>query len=174
MMNTIYLFHDREDSPDKLEKLEETLRDALPPTNFLRPYLPHIHPGVSAADSFNRITTKFQFPPNVTIIGAGWGGLIAAKLQESLRGDLKVIALAAPTMADGVILGKRVSNRLALYSTQDKSIMPHANWNDLTSEAYEYTPLMFHDIEANSYMLAYLIKTWLSGKSVEQEILSLK
>ena len=179
-METIYLFHDREESPDKLEKLEEILKNALPPTNILRPYLPHIHPGLKIEDSYHHIMDKFDVSRTSAIIGVGWGGLLAAKLQEDLAANwnstprhFKVIALAAPTMEGNIVLTKRLPDRRALYSSQDKTIQPRTNWSDF-AEAYEYTPLLFHDIEANSYMLAYLIKTWLSGKNVEQEILSLK
>lgn len=172
-MNTIYLFHDRGVGPETLQKLEEILRNALPDTNYVAPYLPHTHTGISAEDSYNRVNSKFRFPVGSVIIGVGLGGLIAAKIQETARPDLKIVAIAAPTQEDKVILEKKIPGRLALYSTKDDLIKPNTNWELFSFEAHDYTPLMFHNVEDNNYMLAFLVKTWLEGKSVEKELLSI-
>jgi hypothetical protein len=168
-MEPIYLFHDQGEGPDTLERFEDLLKNALPETKYIRPYLPHIHPGVSAEDSFARISSKFNFPEKSVIIGVGLGGLIAAKYQEN-RPDMRVIALASPTNAHGLSLKIKMDNRMAIYSSRDEKIKPYTNWPEFSHQAYEYTPLLFHDVESSRYMLSYLIKMYLVGGDVEKEI----
>jgi hypothetical protein len=157
----IHIFHDRGQDPESLDQFMLLLKRSLPQADFDVPYLPHFNSGIKAEDSFRLIAQRNHFPSGTIVIGIGLGGLIAAKLRENQ--DLTVIAIAAPTQADGVWLKTKARNRLAVYSSHDERIMPFTNWPEFTSEAYECTPLLFHDIDDNRYKLASTIKQYLTG-----------
>jgi pimeloyl-ACP methyl ester carboxylesterase len=65
-----------------------------------------------------------QIPHGALLVGISLGGLVAAKLQELGRNDLKVVAISSPTWADNVVLEAQQEQRLAFYSSQGSVIAP--------------------------------------------------
>jgi hypothetical protein len=163
----IHIFHDRGQDPEDLQQFALLLERSLPQTSYDLPILPHFNTGVKTEDSFRLIAQRNHFHSGTIIIGIGLGGLLAAKLQEIQ--DLTVIAIAAPTQWDGVKLRTKNRNRLAVYSSHDENIMPFTNWLDYTDDAFECSPLMFHDISDNRYKLALVVKQYLQGGDYKNE-----
>jgi hypothetical protein len=164
----IHIFHDRGQGPEDLEQFRLLLKRSIPQTDYDIPHLPHLNTGIKAEDSFKLIAQRNHFPSGTVVIGFGLGGLLAAKLQETQ--DLTVIAIASPTQWDGVRLKTMSRHRLAIYSSHDEHIMPFTNWADFTDEAFECTPLMFHDIDDNRYKLARIVKEYLQGGNFKTEL----
>jgi hypothetical protein len=164
----IHIFHDRGQGPEELEQFRLLLKRSLPQTEYDIPHLPHLNTGVKAEDSFKLISMRNHFPSGTIVIGFGLGGLLAAKLQETQ--DLTVIAIAAPTQCDGIKLKTKERHRLAVYSSHDEQIMPFTNWPNFTVDAFECTPLMFHDIDDNRYKLALVIREYLRGGNYKSEL----
>lgn len=162
----IHIFHDRGQGPEDLEQFKLLLKRSLPQTDYEIPHLPHLNTGVKAEDSFKLIAQRNHFLSGTIVIGFGLGGLLAAKLQETQ--DLTVIAIAAPTQWDGIKLKGKETHRLAIYSSHDEQLMPFTNWPDYTPEAFECTPLMFHDIDDNRYKLALIIERYLQGENYKE------
>jgi hypothetical protein len=164
----IHIFHDRGQGPEDLEQFKLLLKRSLPQTDYEIPHLPHLNTGVKTEDSFKLIAQRNHYPSGTIVIGFGLGGLLAAKLQETQ--DLTVIAISAPTQDGGIRLNTKVSGRLAVYSSHDERIMPFTNWPDFTADAFECTPLMFHDIDDNRYKLALIIRQYLQGGNYREEL----
>jgi hypothetical protein len=142
----IFLFHGKGGSPGgSVLQLEELLRGRFPRTRFVRPALLHGDPEVTAEASFEGLR-NLEIPNGSAVIGISLGGLVAAKLQESGRGDLHVTCISSPTWADGVALSQRMTRRLALYSSLDVVIKGRtANWRQL-AQAHDL-PWLTHDTD---------------------------
>ncbi|GAC1648819.1 MAG: hypothetical protein NVS9B15_07770 [Acidobacteriaceae bacterium] len=90
------------------------------------------------------------------MIGVSLGGLVAAKLQEDGRQDLRVICISSPTWADGVRLERKMQRRFAIYGSNDEVIAGRtAEWPAL-AEAHEVDWLT-HDTDAHKVRLARFI-----------------
>lgn len=132
----VYLLHGKGGSPNgTVRKLADVLARHWPGLEFHRPCLPHFDPHVPAEESVEHLL-RMELPRGAMIVGVSLGGLVAAKLQEAGRGDLKVIALSSPTWSDQVRLERRGEWRLALYSSRDEVIASRvAGWPQLASIA---------------------------------------
>lgn len=134
----VYLLHGKGGSPDgTVKKLVHVFEQRWPGLEFRRLALRHCDPIISAEQSLVSLA-EMDIPVGALLVGVSLGGLLAAKLQESGREDLKVIAISSPTWADGIRLEATASRRqcLALYSSTDEIIAPRtADWPKLASLA---------------------------------------
>ncbi len=163
-MQDIFLFHGKGGRPTgSVMQLEELLRPEFPQVRFHRPALLHGDPTVPAEDSL-RALAELAIPEGATVIGISLGGLLAARLQETARRDLRVIAISSPTWADGVSLAEKMPRRLALYSSRDTVIEGRtADWPQL-AEARDL-PWLTHNTDAHKQPLAEIIAGYLHGES---------
>jgi pimeloyl-ACP methyl ester carboxylesterase len=165
----IFLIHGKSGSPDGSSlQLEELLRADFAAAKFARPLLPHADPNVRAEDSLEALR-QLKIPRDTYVIGISLGGLLAARLQETGRADLRVLALSSPTWADGVALEAKPPNRVAIYSSNDVVLGGGTvhnrtlNWPRL-AEAHDL-PWLTHDTKAHKLRIAPLLAAWLRGLS---------
>jgi len=165
----IVLIHGRAGSPDGSSlQLEELLRPEFPAAEFSRPLLPHTDPDVRAEDSLVALR-ELVIPQNAFVIGISLGGLLAARLQETGRDDLHVLALSAPTWADEVHLATRPVNRVAIYSSHDEVLGGGTDQNRTVdwprlAEAHDL-PWLTHDTKAHKLRIAPLLALWLRSET---------
>lgn len=159
----IFFFHGKGGRPTgSVMQLEQLLRPEFSQTLFHRPALLHGDPTVPAEDSL-RALEGLGIPEGATVIGISLGGLIAARLQETAREDLQVIAISSPTWADDVQLTEKMPRRLALYSSRDVVIEGRtADWPRL-ADAQDLSWLT-HDTDAHKGPLAEIIARYLRGE----------
>jgi pimeloyl-ACP methyl ester carboxylesterase len=169
----IYLIHGKAGSPDGSSlHLEQLLRPLFPEANFQRPLLPHSDPDVLAEDSLDALR-QLEIPQGAYVLGISLGGLLAARLQETGRPDLHVLALSAPTWVDNVHLAARPANRVALYSSDDTVLGGGTSHNRTVdwprlAEAHDY-PWLSHDTKAHKHQIAPLVAAWLRGEPIPVE-----
>ena len=168
----IVLLHGKGGSPEgSVNDIEAGLRahyQDWPADIYSRPRLPHADPAVLAEESLAWLRT-LELPAATVLIGVSLGGLLAARLQEDGREDLRVICLNSPTWADGVVVQRRMPDRLALYSSNDGVIAGRtANWPQLAM-AFDL-PWLTHDTSAHARELTPLIIAWLEEHSVPHAI----
>jgi hypothetical protein len=138
------------------------LNSTGPGRDFIRPHLPHHDPNVPAEDSV-RDLLQLQMPQHSLLIGISLGGLVAAKLQESGREDLQVIAISSPTWADGVALETWAERRFAFYSSRDPVIESRiADWFRLASFQRNLEWLT-HDTDQHLKYIARLFDWYVEG-----------
>jgi predicted esterase YcpF (UPF0227 family) len=100
----VYLLHGKRGSPaGTVKKLQSALEQHWPGLEFARPKLPHADPTVPAKASVSFLH-RANLPRHALVLGISLGGLVAARLQETGRDDLQVLAISSPTWADGVAL----------------------------------------------------------------------
>jgi len=164
-MPSIFLLHGKGGRPaGSVMQLEECLRPSLPGFDFHRPSLAHGDPKVLAEDSLARLP-ELPIPESAFVVGVSLGGLVAAKLQETSRPDLRVICISSPTWADGVLIERKPANRFAFYSSRDEVIQGRiVDWPRL-AEAYDL-PWLTHDTDLHKVRLARLIAAVVRGQSV--------
>ncbi len=169
----IFLFHGKGGSPGgSVLQLEELLRGRFPRTRFVRPALLHGDPEVTAEASLERLR-DLEIPNGSAVIGISLGGLVAAKRQESGRGDLHVICISSPTWADGVALSQRMIRRLALYSSLDSVIKGRTDkWPPL-AQAYDL-PWLTHDTDKHKEALAHIVAAALNHEDVVSGIIEME
>ncbi|MBV9670432.1 MAG: alpha/beta hydrolase [Acidobacteriales bacterium] len=157
----LYLLHGKGGSPNgSVLQLESELRPKLPNAEFTRLLLPHSDPNVPAERSVEFLRSQ-NLSPNATVVGISLGGLVAAKLQESGREDLRVICVSSPTWADAVRLERKMPNRIALYGTHDDVIRGRtAEWPAL-AEAHAVDWLT-HDTDRHKARIAELLLRWIA------------
>jgi pimeloyl-ACP methyl ester carboxylesterase len=122
-----------------------------------------------AEDSLDTMRS-LEIPEGAYLIGISLGGLLAARLQETSRPDLHVLAVSAPTWADNVHLATWHADRVALYSSEDTVLGGGTSDNRTTdwprlAEAHDL-PWLSHDTKAHKQQLAPLLANWLSGAPV--------
>jgi pimeloyl-ACP methyl ester carboxylesterase len=166
----IFLIHGKAGSPDGSSlHLEQLLRPVFPDAKFHRPLLPHADPEVLAEDSLVALRA-LEIPQNAYVIGVSLGGLLAARLQETGRPDLHVLALSSPTWVNNVHLASRPANRVAVYSSNDAVLgggTPQSrvlDWPRL-AEAHD-VPWLSHDTKAHKHQIAPLLVQWLRGEAI--------
>jgi pimeloyl-ACP methyl ester carboxylesterase len=164
----VYILHGKGGSPEgSAAVLEICIRELRGGVFFQRPRLPHADGSVAAERSVDFLET-LGVKPGALLVGISLGGLVAAKLQESCRPDLHVIAISSPTWADGVRIEHRAQRRIALYSSSDGVIKGRISaWQDL-AEAYDLSWLT-HDTDAHRYRLAHLISAYMDGLDLKHE-----
>lgn len=158
----VYLLHGKGGWPGgSVLQLEGLLRNSFPEICYVRPSLPHGREnGEQRAERSVDFLRKLAIEPGALLVGISLGGLVAAKLQESGRGDLHVICVSSPTWADGVSLETRVPHRLSFYSSRDEVIAGRTSrWPDL-AEARDL-PWLTHDTDAHKEDLARLIVAYM-------------
>ena len=163
----VYLLHGKGGWPGgSVLQLEGLLRKFCPEPRYVRPSLPHgREKGEQSAERSLDFLEELAIEPAALLVGISLGGLVAAKLQETGREDLHVICISSPTWADGVTLEKRVSHRLAIYSSQDNVIAGRTSrWPDL-ADAHDL-PWLTHDTDAHKEALARLIVAYMVGQDV--------
>lgn len=155
----IYLLHGKGGLPEgSAKQLQAELAPLLTGAEFVRVKMPHADPEARAEESveFLRAMNPEQ---DAVIVGVSLGGLVAAKLQEDGREDLRVVSISAPTWADGVELKRKMAGRVALYSAQDEVIADRvARWPEL-AEAHDLAWLS-HDTDRHKVKLAGLVAEW--------------
>jgi hypothetical protein len=96
-------------------------------------------------------------------VGISLGGLVAAKLQETGRDDLQVLAISSPTWADGVALETKGNRRIAFYSSADQVIAERVSeWPKLASFSRNFAWLD-HDTDRHLKFIARLFDWFLEG-----------
>lgn len=170
----VYLFHGQCGSPNgTVLEIEAVLQSAYYGTKFERPLLPHARPEVTAGQSLDWAVLQYrkEIVPDSLIVGVSMGGLIAARLQElSPNLNLSVITLMAPTWMDDVKLEEKLENRIALYSSLDKSLVGNRdNWTSY-ARAFDMPMLAHHDLDLCKYATCYLISCFMQGKDMTKEV----
>ncbi len=106
------------------------------------------------------------------VVGVGLGGLAAALIQETTRPDLNVVCVSSPTSHGVIKLARRMSHRVALYSSQDSAIAGRVeNWPNL-AEAHDTCHLM-HGAHLRPYELTRLILAHKAGLDLGAEMADL-
>jgi pimeloyl-ACP methyl ester carboxylesterase len=161
-MRPIFLLHGKGGSPQgSVSKLEPLLREEHPEFTYHRLLLPHHDPVVLAEESVEYLR-DMQLPKEARLIGISLGGLVAAKLQEESRPDLRVACVSSPTWADGVRLESKPQHRVAIYSSRDEVIAERVSeWPQL-AEAYDLVWLT-HDTDTHKERISALLKRWIAG-----------
>jgi hypothetical protein len=159
----VWLLHGKGGSPSgTVQKIKSALELHWPGLEYFRPELPHHDPSARAESSVQFLLNQ-SIPRNALILGVSLGGLVAAKLQESGRDDLQVMAISAPTWADGVKLETSSSNRMAFYSSKDPIISDRvANWPLLASLERDFEWLS-HDTDEHLKEIVRLFSWYLEG-----------
>jgi hypothetical protein len=165
-MRQIYLLHGKGGSPQgSVSKLEPILREAHPEFTYHRLLLPHSDPHVVAETSV-RYLLDFNLMREALVVGISLGGLVAAKVQEQSRADLRVACVSSPTWADGVRLQKKPAHRVAIYSATDEVIADRvSDWPDL-AEAHE-CPWLSHDTDLHKERICEMLKRWIVGVPIQ-------
>jgi pimeloyl-ACP methyl ester carboxylesterase len=161
-IHNIYFFHGKGGRPEgSVRQIEELLEPVFPAARFSRPALLHGDPSVRAEESLAALR-QLEIPEGTIIIGISLGGLLAARLQETSRSDLRVVAISSPTWADSVKLAAHPPGRLALYSSSDEVILGRTRqWPDLADS--QDLPWLTHDTDVHKHRLVPLIAAWLRG-----------
>lgn len=159
----VYLLHGKGGSPNgTVKKIETVLERHWPGLEFFRPLLPHSDPESPAMRSVDHLL-GMHIPHGALLLGISLGGTVAAKLQESGRGDLKVISISSPTSADSVDLERQVDNRLAFYSSRDEVIASRVfGWPRLASFNRDFDWLT-HQTDRHLKRLVRLFDWYLEG-----------
>lgn len=153
-------------------QLEQTLAPYFPRASFHRPQLLHGDPQTLSEDSLEGLKT-LAIPENAIVIGISLGGLLAARLQELLRPDLRVFCISSPTWADGVRLEQKMEKSVAFYSSQDSVIADRvADWPQL-AQAWNLSWLD-HDTDKHKIPLSKLIAGALNGENLHSLTESLR
>jgi pimeloyl-ACP methyl ester carboxylesterase len=158
----VYLLHGKGGSPNgTVSKLQQCLHEDWPQLKYVRPALPHSDPTVPAESSVEFLR-NMGVEKGSLLIGISLGGLVAAKLQEEWRPDLRVVCISSPTWADGVKLERRAANRVSLYSPADEIIAERiADWPQL-AEGYTLQWLT-HDSDRHLGALTRLLDSYFRG-----------
>ena len=170
--DNIFLLHGKGGSPEgSVKDIEALLRRHYPQkpvSSFQRPRLLHADGEILAERSLAELQ-KLDIPKSTVVIGVSLGGLLAAKLQEQGREDLRVICLNSPTWADAVRLERRMPERIAFYSSNDIVIAGRTlHWPRLAT-AFDL-PWLTHDTSAHAPELAPLIIAYLEDRNIAYAI----
>ncbi len=162
-ISSVLLLHGKGGSPNgTVNKLQNALERHWPGLEFVRPTLPHSDPNVPAEVSVEHIM-QMQVPNGALLVGISLGGLVAAKLQELGRDDLKVITISSPIWADNVVLEKHAEQRIGFYSSRDAVIASRVrSWPELTSFSRDFDWLS-HDTDQHLWYIVRLIDWCLEG-----------
>lgn len=164
MFEHVYLLHGKGGSTEGSVKLMEDIlapmlaSDQQPP-RFHRFSLKHSDPSVLAEDSYADLCKDSSaISHGSLLVGISLGGLIAAKLAQDLRPDLKVVALSSPTSLDGLSLEPKENNNLyALYSSSDEVIEDLADWEPYTPFDFDVHWMKNHNIDHQIYMVCFVL-----------------
>ncbi len=170
--DNILLLHGKGGSPEgSVKDIEALLRKHYPQkpvSSFQRPRLLHADGEILAEQSLDELQ-KRDIPNGTLVIGVSLGGLLAAKLQEQGREDLRVICLNSPTWADAVRLERRMQERIAFYSSNDNVIAGRTQHWPRLATAFDL-PWLTHDTSVHAPELAPLILAYLEGRSIAHAI----
>ncbi len=159
-MVRIYLLHGKGGSPQgSVSKLEPLLRGTYPDAIYDRPQMPHHDPDVPAEVSVDYLAAM-DVPQQSVVVGISLGGLVAAKLQELSRPDLRVACVSSPTWADGVRLERHMENRVAIYSSNDEVIADRVSDWPALADAHDL-PWLSHDTDAHKERICGLLTEWM-------------
>ena len=112
---------------------------------------------------------NLHLPKGSLGIGIGLVGLWVACYQELERPDLHVIAICSPGAIGAVKLTAKSERRVALYCSEDKSLMNKvADW-PRSSEAHD-VPFLRFGCDRHPYSLADLIVAYLHDCDLAWEI----
>jgi len=155
----VYLLHGTGGSPDgSVRLLQIEIVKLGVRQNFIRPRLPHSNPDVLPSESVPFLN-DLAVPEGALLIGISLGGLVAAKLQESERDDLHVIAINSPTWAEDTELHVWKKHRASLYCSKDEVIAGRTgDWPLLAGDAHDLSWLDDHDTDPHKENLAYIIR----------------
>ncbi len=170
--DNLLLLHGKGGSPEgSVKDIEALLRSHYPQkpvSSFQRPRLLHADGEILAEQSLDELQ-KRDIPNGTLVIGVSLGGLLAAKLQEQGREDLRVICLNSPTWADAVRLERRMPERIAFYSSNDNVIAGRTQHWPRLATAFDL-PWLTHDTSAHAPELAPLILAYLEGRNIAHAI----
>ncbi len=170
------------DEPDGCAKeLSIILGESHPGVHFLCPPIP-THPtgfiGFTLATI--RLLPLIQSNPKTLLIGKGFGGLLAAMIQERHpQLDLSVIAINAPTHEDGMGMSwsrPRPSlirdERVVLYSSQYKPLQDADLWLGYADLVFD-VPWLAEGVQKALHATSYVISAFMRGLDLRKEIASL-
>jgi pimeloyl-ACP methyl ester carboxylesterase len=165
---TVLLLHGKGGSPNgTVKKLQTLLEQHWPGIEFVRPALPHSDLGVPAQASVEYLL-QMQIPQGSLVIGVSLGGLVAAKLQETGRQDIHVLAISSPTWADAVHLDRLSTRRLAFYSSRDEVIASRvAGWPKLAAFSRDFEWLS-HDTDQHLRYIVRLFDWYFEGRLADR------
>ena len=164
----VYLFHDREGTPNGIvSDMESVLQKQIPGVQYLRPFLPHESSAATAAQSYHWLERSFLpfLTQNSLIIGVGLGGLLAARLQESFPlKNMSVFAINSPLFEDEIGVTS-YQKRISLYSSLYKPIEGRcALWPQMAT-AYDVLWLQ-HGMDLAKYACCALIVAYMKQEDV--------
>lgn len=169
--NQITLLSSPEELPGEgTERLETILRAAYPEVSVARPHMPYACSAREAVEFVRRNYTS-RMQQHSLLVGLGQGGLIACAIQSDLPAlRLSVVAVNAPTEAEGVIAGvcSNPTSRVALYSCAYKPIKDRCDWKTITPMAYD-VPWLAQGI-TTLYPVAYLIAAYSRGLEMDKQV----
>lgn len=159
------LLHGRGGSPKgSVFQLEQCLRQFFPTASFERPALLHGDPKIPAEESLAGLE-DIRITESSVVIGISLGGLIAARLQETKRKDLRVFCISSPTWAEQVKLDAKPASRVAFYSSNDAIIADRVQQWPQLAQAWDI-PWLNHDTDRFKQPLAELITASLRKEDV--------
>jgi pimeloyl-ACP methyl ester carboxylesterase len=166
----VYLLHGRGGSPQgSVSLLQAELEKCGAQQNYVGLLLPHADPNVQPSESVDYLR-NLGIPEGALIIGISMGGLVAAKLQESERPDLHVIAINAPTHVGDTELHVWMQHRVSLYCSSDEVIAGRTqDWPLLAAEAHDMAWLNGHDTDPHKSALAHLISCYMQAGCLNWE-----
>jgi predicted esterase YcpF (UPF0227 family) len=160
--STIYLLHGLGGgSPNgSVSLLQKALEPVFPNSEFIRPLLPHANRNIENPEESIKFLEDLNIPNGSLVIGISLGGLVAAKLQEQSRPDLNIICLISAPRFKTIELKKKMPNRVAFYSSNDKVIADRvSSWAEF-AESHDL-PWLEHDIDPHIPELVKLIEEYL-------------
>ena len=159
----VWLLHGKGGSPTgTVAKIETALELHWPGLEYVRPLLPHHDASVRAEESVAFLLDR-NIPQNALLLGVSLGGLVAARLQEVGRPDLRVMAISSPASADGVSLQAMAPGRMAFYSSHDTVIQDRVSaWPQLASLQRDFDWLT-HDSDQHMKEIVRLFSWYLEG-----------
>ena len=149
------------------------LRDAMLPCLTIPPQIALLDFPSSTADEYYAavLSVADKFPTGSMLVGVSLGGLVAAKLLQSHRPDLSVVALASPTFADGVLLTKGTTlNLYALYSHADPVVGDRTNWSKYAAEHADVPWMSDHNLDGVKNRIGLLLADFLEHRDFKAAV----
>jgi predicted esterase YcpF (UPF0227 family) len=103
-----------------------------------------------------------SFPESSLLVGFGFGGFVAAKIQE-WRPDLHVFAINAPAIVLGKTLACKLPQRFAFYSGAHERVENTDSWPQF-AEAYNFRWVYLR------HLMASVIAAYMRGAEVAVEV----
>lgn len=154
----VFLLHDKGEPLERRERLERIVREIIPvPVLGIEP------PGIEAVDlerAANWIHFLSSLYTSPLVVGIGYGGAIAATLQDEVDTEFSTVVINSPTKWDGGLVRKKGERRVAVYSSQYEPIQGVCNWSGYAEASYD-NPLFRWGVYQQPHLIGNLIRAHL-------------